>query len=86
MRIICEDRAVDIADGTRVELRTPTYAEIDLVDGPLRPKTMISPRVAPQMIRLGLPDAIAANDILANEASIIRTTTGFPKKRTRFGV
>jgi CxxC motif-containing protein (DUF1111 family) len=35
--------------------------------GPLHPEVMLSPRVAPQMIGLGLLEAIPAEDILAGE-------------------
>ncbi len=46
-------------------LRRPTYTAADLGYGPLRPDAMLSPRVAPQMIGLGLLEAVPAADILA---------------------
>jgi CxxC motif-containing protein (DUF1111 family) len=39
-------------------LRDPTYTVTEPGYGPLHPKTMLSPRVAPQMIGLGLLEAI----------------------------
>ena len=49
-------------DGTRVDLRRPTFStDADLSDG-----VALNPRVAPPMIGLGLVEAIASGDILAN--------------------
>lgn len=60
------EQDVTLADGTAVSLRYPTYTAADLGYGPLHPDAMLSPRVAPQMIGLGLLEAIPAADILAN--------------------
>jgi CxxC motif-containing protein (DUF1111 family) len=49
-----------------VSLRKPTYSITDLKYGPLHPKTMMSPRVAPQMIGLGLIEAIPEEQIRAH--------------------
>lgn len=65
MEITYEDVDVPLADGEVVTLRRPTYRATDLAYGPLDPGTMLSPRVAPQMIGLGLLEAIPADDILA---------------------
>ncbi len=46
-------------------LRRPTWEAADLGYGPLGEGAMLSPRVAPQMIGLGLLEAIPAVDILA---------------------
>lgn len=54
------------ADGTRYTLRKPTYTIADPAYGPLHPETLISPRVAPQVIGLGLLEAIREQDIHAN--------------------
>ncbi|MEM8657658.1 MAG: di-heme oxidoredictase family protein, partial [Pseudomonadota bacterium] len=59
------EEVVTLADGTEVSLRHPTYRAADLGYGPLHPEAMLSPRVAPQMIGLGLLEAIPAADILA---------------------
>ncbi|MGR3434507.1 MAG: di-heme oxidoreductase family protein [Shimia sp.] len=57
--------AVPLAGGEVAHLRAPTYEAADLGYGPLHPQAMLSPRVAPQMIGLGLLEAIPAADILA---------------------
>lgn len=64
--ITYNEEVVTLADGIRVSLRHPTYAAASLGYGPLHPDAMLSPRVAPQMIGLGLLEAIPAVDILAN--------------------
>ncbi|HWA19843.1 MAG TPA: di-heme oxidoredictase family protein [Devosia sp.] len=58
------DLPVTMADGTVVTLRSPTYSVADLAYGQMSDKVMISPRVAPPMIGLGLLEAIAPEDIL----------------------
>ncbi len=58
---------VTLADGTVVSLRAPTYSLVDGGYGDLGQGAMLSPRVAPQMIGLGLLEAIPAADILAHE-------------------
>jgi CxxC motif-containing protein (DUF1111 family) len=65
MRIDYTDKPVTLGDGTTVTLREPKYSVTDLGYGPLHPKTMLSPRVAPQMIGLGLLEAIPEADIRA---------------------
>ena len=64
--ITYRDETVTLADGTEVSLRHPTYTADNLGYGPLAEGAMLSPRVAPQMIGLGLLEAIPAADILAN--------------------
>ncbi|WP_374536952.1 di-heme oxidoreductase family protein [Chitinimonas taiwanensis] len=54
------------ADGERYTLLKPKYELVDLGYGPMHPDTMLSPRIAPQMIGLGLLEAIKPEDILAN--------------------
>lgn len=61
-----EDIEVALSDGEVAHLRAPTYTAEDLGYGPLAPGAMLSPRVAPQMIGLGLLEAIPAADILAH--------------------
>ena len=63
--ITYEEIPVELSDGETVSLRKPTYRAADLGYGPLHPDAMLSPRVAPQMIGLGLLEAIPAEDILA---------------------
>lgn len=55
---------VTLGDGTVVELRAPNYAIADLGYGPMADDVLMSPRVSPQMIGLGLLEAIAAEDIV----------------------
>ncbi|MEC7299047.1 MAG: di-heme oxidoredictase family protein [Pseudomonadota bacterium] len=52
-------------NGEVASLRKPTWTAQDLGYGPLAPGAMLSPRVAPQMLGLGLLEAIPAADILA---------------------
>ena len=58
-----------LAGGEIVSLRVPTYSLTDLGYGPASPDIMISPRVAPQMIGLGLLEAVPEEQILANARS-----------------
>ena len=58
---------VTLAEGEVVLLRAPRYAVSNPGFGPLADDVMLSPRVAPQMIGLGLLEAIPAADILALE-------------------
>lgn len=67
MVISYEEVPVTLAGGEVVSLRRPTYRIADLGYGPLHAKTMVSPRMAPQMIGLGLIEGIPAEDILARE-------------------
>lgn len=64
MRISYTDVPVTLGDGTVVTLQKPAYSVADLQYGPLHPDVQISPRIAPQMIGLGLLEAIPAQDIL----------------------
>jgi CxxC motif-containing protein (DUF1111 family) len=65
MKVVYTETPVTLADGTTVSLRTPTYSFAGPAYGPPAEGLMLSPRVAPQMIGLGLLEAIPAADILA---------------------
>lgn len=65
MTIDYEDITVTLADGEIVHLRAPKYGIADPAYGPVSADIMLSPRVAPQMIALGLLEAVPAEDILA---------------------
>ena len=52
-------------DGTPYSLRQPLYTLQDLAFGPISPDVMISPRVAPVTIGMGLLEAIPEPSILA---------------------
>ncbi|WP_284178520.1 di-heme oxidoredictase family protein [Rhabdaerophilum sp. SD176] len=51
--------------GEVVRLRKPAYSIVDPGYGPLHAEAMVSPRIAPPMIGLGLLEAIPEADILA---------------------
>ncbi|PIE14903.1 MAG: thiol oxidoreductase [Rhodobacterales bacterium] len=59
-----EETLIELADGTVVHLRKPHYQVDDPGYGPLHPQAMLSPRVAQQMIGLGLLESIPAQAIL----------------------
>ena len=52
-------------DGTVYELRVPTFEAVALEHGPFPDGAMVGPRLAPQVIGLGLLEAIEAESILA---------------------
>ena len=60
-----EEFEVALAGGETASLRRPTYTADNLDYGDLHPNVMLSPRIAPQMIGLGLLEAIPVEDILA---------------------
>jgi CxxC motif-containing protein (DUF1111 family) len=64
MRIDYEEISVQLADGEKVQLRKPSYRIESLGYGPLHPDIELSPRIAPQMIGLGLLEAIDEKAIL----------------------
>ncbi len=61
-----EEIEVPLSGGEIAQLRKPTWRADALGYGPLGEGAMLSPRVAPQMIGLGLLEAIPAADILAH--------------------
>jgi CxxC motif-containing protein (DUF1111 family) len=54
------------ADGAPYTLQKPHYGFAKLGYGPMRPDTMLSPRIAPQMIGMGLLEAIPEAEIERN--------------------
>ena len=66
MVISYTEQEIELGDGTIVSLRMPEYSVSDLAHGPLDPNTVLSPRIAPPMIGLGLIEQIHPEDILAN--------------------
>jgi CxxC motif-containing protein (DUF1111 family) len=60
-----ETTEVTLADNEKVQLRKPNYTITDLGYGAMQPDTMVSPRIAPQMIGLGLLGAIKVSDLEA---------------------
>ena len=65
MKISYEEIKVELSEGEVAYLRKPTYRIENLAYGPLSEHVLMSPRVAPPMIGLGLLEAIADSDILA---------------------
>lgn len=64
IQITYTERPVKLADGSVVSLRQPHYQITDLTYGPLHSDTTLSPRVANQMIGLGLIEAIHPADLI----------------------
>ena len=60
-----ETTTVAYADGTTRNLRVPSYELVDLSYGPIDSAVEISPRVANQMIGLGLLEAIPESTLLS---------------------
>ncbi|MEO0972498.1 MAG: di-heme oxidoredictase family protein [Pseudomonadota bacterium] len=58
---------VTLGDGEVVTLRDPHFDLVDLGYGPMHPSAVLSARVAPQMIGLGLLESIHEGDIKALE-------------------
>jgi CxxC motif-containing protein (DUF1111 family) len=65
LNIEYKERKVKLAGGETVSLRVPHYSLADLAYGPASPDIMISPRVAPPMIGLGLLEVVPEQQILA---------------------
>ncbi len=65
LNIEYKESPVTLAGGETVNLRAPSYSIVDLGYGPLQEGTMISPRVAPPMIGLGLLEAVPEDEILS---------------------
>ena len=53
------------ADEEKYSLRRPTYQFRHLAFGPMHPEILVSPRVAPAIVGMGLLEAIAETDILS---------------------
>ena len=66
LKIAYKEHKVKLAGGESVSLRAPSYSLTDLAYGPISPDIMISPRVAPPMIGLGLLEAVPQDQILAS--------------------
>jgi CxxC motif-containing protein (DUF1111 family) len=64
-RVVTSLQAGRYDDGSAFELSVPSYEVLDLAFGELHEGALISPRAAPQMIGLGLLQAIDEADIVA---------------------
>ena len=65
MAIAYREIPVPLSGGESASLREPSYSVADPGFGPMHPDVMLSPRVAPQMIGLGLLEAVPEAQILA---------------------
>jgi len=65
MTVSYETVAVELNGGEVIRLWRPVYDIADLAHGPMRDDVMISPRIAPPMIGLGLLEAIHLADIVS---------------------
>ena len=65
MRVSYEEFAVELNGGEKASLRRPTYSVVDLAYGSMASEVILSPRVAPPMIGLGLLEAVHPSDIVA---------------------
>ena len=63
--IVYEEVIGTFNDGETYSLRHPTYQLQGLAFGPVRPDTLLSPRVAPAIVGMGLLEAIPEAGILA---------------------
>ena len=68
VRIAYQPRRGRFADGTPYTLQAPRYSFGRLAYGPMRPDVRVSPRIAPQLIGVGLLEAIPEAEILRNAA------------------
>ena len=67
VNITYSENKVELSESGTASLRHPTYKITNLHYGALHPEVMLSPRVAPVMIGVGLLEAIPEADILALE-------------------
>jgi CxxC motif-containing protein (DUF1111 family) len=65
LRITYTETTRSLADGTVYMLRTPRYELVDLAYGPLAAGVMLSPRLAPQVVGMGLLESVPADTITA---------------------
>jgi len=66
LKVEYKEKKVRLAGGETASLREPHYSLTDLAYGPASPGLMISPRVAPPMIGLGLLEAVPEEQIVAH--------------------
>lgn len=83
LKVEYKEREVVLAGGESVSLREPSYTLADLAYGPISPEIMLSPRVAPPMIGLGLLEAVPEDEILANASRDGASNDGVSGKPNR---
>jgi CxxC motif-containing protein (DUF1111 family) len=72
VKVTYDEITVQYADGTSINIRKPDYKFENLQYGAFAVGTMISPRIAPHMVGLGLLEAISEADLkaLADETDV----------------
>jgi CxxC motif-containing protein (DUF1111 family) len=83
MHITYAEHKVELAGGEQVSLRVPSYKITNWGYGKPHKQLMISPRIAPQMIGLGLLEAIPAKQIMANADPLDKDGDGISGKVSR---
>lgn len=83
VRITYTEESVTLADGAVMMLRKPALQIIDLAYGAMHPQVMMSMRVAPPMIGLGLLEAIPEQDLLAQEDADDKNADGISGRANR---
>ncbi len=83
MTVAYEERPLALTGGETVYLRVPTYGIAGAAYGPLGRDTMLSPRVAPPVIGMGLLEAISGADILAGADPYDRDGDGISGRANR---
>ena len=83
INIAYTEETIELSGGETASLRKPKLTLTNLQKHPLHTDIMMSARVAPQMIGLGLLEAIAASDIERNEDSDDKDNNGISGKANR---
>ena len=83
MRLSYSPRTVNYPDGSKTELRVPHYEPINLAYGKAADGLEISPRIAPQMVGLGLLELLKEDEILANADPEDKNGDGISGKANR---
>lgn len=76
LTITYEENQIKLSGGETVALRQPRYEIANLGYGPMHQDTTISPRIAPQMIGMGLIQAIHPTDIQLNADPVDQDNDG----------
>jgi len=83
LEIVYSDVPMQLSDNETVILRQPHYQINQLQYGNLHPKTLLSPRLAPQLVGLDWLDRIAVADIMAYHDPDDRNQDGISGKVNR---
>jgi CxxC motif-containing protein (DUF1111 family) len=83
LKVNYHPQAITLADGSVVELQVPTYHVARPGYGPLHPQARLSPRIAQQMIGLGLLQAIPEAELRSREDPDDRDGNGISGRANR---